>query len=144
MSKEIHFCLIFHIRRQLEPLVLVGECVCARVRVCITHTHIHTRTPNTQHHYLLLRCQKPSGRSKWLNVFDGTLHFLNLPHRPVRLERVFPWKDLHVLESISRDGYISRGGWGAAWKLYASSVWAGAAPHLPLILHSQLWLENQV
>lgn len=73
--------------------VCIFMCVCACVWDTDMCTHTHTCTPNTQPHYLLLCCQKLSGRSKWLNVFDGILHFLNLPHRLVWLERVFTEKN---------------------------------------------------
>lgn len=115
----------------------VRMCVC----VCETQTCAHTRTPNTQPHYLLLCCQKLSGRSKWLNVFDGILHFLNLPHRSVWLERVSTEKNF-IWWSASRktSGYC--GGKIADSCVRPLSLWARAAPHVLLICTSTFTIKQ--
>ena len=74
-------------------------------------SNTHTHTPDTQPHYLLHCCRKLSGRSKWVNVFDGILHFLNLPHRLAWLKRVFIEMN-SMLECISKQEWISGAGGG--------------------------------
>lgn len=79
--------------------------------ILVSFKHTHTHTPDTQPHYLLHCCRKLSGRSKWVNVFDGILHFLNLPHRLAWLKRVFIEMN-SMLECISKQEWISGAGGG--------------------------------
>lgn len=53
-----------------------------------------TQTHTLQTHSPSLCCQKLSGRSKWVNVFDGILCFLHLPHRLALTWKSFHWNEL--------------------------------------------------
>lgn len=103
------------------------------VEHCSEHTHVpphhhhhYTYTSDAQSsYYLFFCCQKLSVRSKWENVFDGILHFLHLPHRPVWLERAFIEMNF-ILECISKQGWLVGGS-----RCECSELVCGGCPSLP-------------
>lgn len=90
MSIEIHFCLIFHIRRQL-----VGEWVCARACECVcmhsTHTYTHAhQIPGITISYSAAKSRQED-QSGWMCLMEHSIFLIYLTDR-CDLKEFFPEK----------------------------------------------------